>query len=73
MTLISSISGTRGTIGGKPGENLTPVDVVNFASAFGTWLTLRSRSRKMVIGRDARPSGPMVRDIVAGTRGGLGF
>lgn len=73
MTLISSISGTRGTIGGKPGDNLTPVDIVNFASAFGTWLTLRSHTRKLVIGRDARPSGQMVRDIVAGTLVGLGF
>lgn len=73
MTLISSISGTRGTIGGAPGDNLTPVDIVNFASAFGTWLTLRSRTRKLVIGRDARPSGPMVRDIVVGTFVGLGF
>lgn len=73
MTLISSISGTRGTIGGAPGDNLTPVDIVNFASAFGTWLTLRSRTRKLVIGRDARPSGPMVRDIIVGTFVGLGF
>ncbi|MEM7659523.1 MAG: phosphoglucosamine mutase [Bacteroidota bacterium] len=73
MTLISSISGTRGTIGGNVGENLTPIDIVKFASAFGTWLTLKSTSRKVVIGRDARPSGPMVQSLVSGALMGLGF
>jgi phosphomannomutase len=73
MTLISSISGIRGTVGGKVGDNLTPLDIARFAAAFGTWLTLKSDSRKVVIGRDARPSGPMVRDLVAGTLAGLGF
>ena len=73
MTLISSISGTRGTIGGSAGQNLTPIDIVQFASAFGTWLTLKSKSRKIVIGRDARPSGEMVQQLVTGSMVGLGF
>ena len=74
MTLISSISGIRGTIGGKISENLTPVDIVNFASAFGTWLSFRSGSNKrVVIGRDARPSGEMVKGLVSQTLVGLGF
>lgn len=73
MTLIASISGIRGTIGGESGENLTPIDIVNFTSAFGIWMTARSASRKVVIGRDARPSGPMVEQIVTGTLVSLGF
>lgn len=73
MTLISSISGTRGTIGGKPGENLTPLDIVQFTAAFGTWLSLKSDKRSVVIGRDARPSGQMVHQLVTGTLTGLGF
>ncbi|MEM7367531.1 MAG: phosphoglucosamine mutase [Bacteroidota bacterium] len=73
MTLISSISGTRGTIGGSAGNNLTPIDIVQFASAFGTWLSLKSESRKIVIGRDARPSGEMVQQLVTGSMIGLGF
>lgn len=73
MTLISSISGIRGTIGGKAGENLTPLDVAKFASAYGTWLTLKSDNRVVVIGRDARPSGAMVHAIVTGVLVGLGF
>lgn len=73
MTLISSISGTRGTIGGRSGENLTPIDIVKFASAFGTWLSLKGRNRKVVIGRDARPSGTMVQNLVSNTLVGLGF
>lgn len=73
MTLISSISGIRGTIGGSVGQNLTPVDIVNFASAFGTWLTLKSTSKTVVIGRDARPSGEMFRNLVSGALVGLGF
>ncbi|MEZ4776156.1 MAG: phosphoglucosamine mutase [Bacteroidia bacterium] len=73
MTLISSISGIRGTIGGTVGDNLTPVDIVHFASAFGTWLTLKSASRIVVVGRDARPSGDMVHHLVTGTLMGLGF
>jgi phosphomannomutase len=73
MTLISSISGTRGTIGGRVGENLTPIDIVNFASAFGTWLSLQAGERRVVIGRDARPSGEMVHALVSQTLVGLGF
>ncbi|MEO0899204.1 MAG: phosphoglucosamine mutase [Bacteroidota bacterium] len=73
MTLISSISGTRGTIGGKPGENLTPVDAVKFAAAFGSWLTFKNSSRTVVIGRDARPSGEMFQQLVSQTLVGLGF
>ena len=74
MTLISSISGIRGTIGGQVGDNLTPIDIVNFASAFGTWLSLkRSHNQTVVIGRDARPSGEMVQGLVSNTLIGLGF
>lgn len=73
MTLISSISGTRGTIGGRPGENLSPIDIVNFAAAFGTWLSLKGGSRRVIIGRDARPSGDMVQGLVSNTFIGLGF
>ncbi|HRO99041.1 MAG TPA: phosphoglucosamine mutase [Flavobacteriales bacterium] len=75
MTLIRSISGIRGTIGGAPGEGLTPMDVVRYTAAFGTLIgrrTQRERPR-MVLGRDARISGPMVRDLVCGTLVGLGF
>lgn len=69
MTLISSISGTRGTIGGKPGSNLTPLDVVNFAAAFSTFIIQQSGKDNptVVIGRDARPSGGWVSDLVSGT------
>jgi phosphomannomutase len=73
MTLIASISGIRGTIGGPMGDNLTPPDIVNFTSAFGLWLTTRSDSRKVVVGRDARPSGPMLESLVCGTLVSLGF
>ena len=69
MTLISSISGTRGTIGGKPGSNLTPIDAVNFAAAFSTFIIQQSRKENptVVIGRDARPSGGWLSDIVSAT------
>ena len=73
MTLISSISGIRGTIGGGVNENLTPIDIVRFTSAFGTWLSLKTNSRKVIIGRDARPSGEMFTQLVSGTLVGLGF
>jgi phosphomannomutase len=73
VALIKSISGIRGTIGGKPGEALTPVDIVKYASAFGSWILKKSGNRKMVIGRDARPSGPMVSDLVVNTLSGLGI
>ena len=73
MALLKSISGIRGTIGGVPGENLTPVDVVLFAAAFGTWLKKKSKSTKVVIGRDARPSGEMVSTLITSTLRGLGI
>ncbi len=75
MSLIKSISGIRGTIGGKVNDNLTPVDVVKFAAAFGTWLQ-RNHNRKnltLVIGRDARISGEMVNSLVTATLQGLGI
>jgi phosphomannomutase len=65
MALIKSISGFRGTIGGKPNENLTPIDIVKFASAYGSWLISQSTGRiKVVLGRDGRMSGPMVETLV---------
>ena len=75
MTLIKSISGIRGTIGGKPGENLTPLDVLKFTAAFGIWTKEKSKKEKctIVVGRDARISGPMVEQIVCGTLMGLGI
>lgn len=75
MTLIKSISGIRGTIGGRPGENLTPIDTVKFAAAYGTWLRSYSKKSnlKVVIGRDARISGDMVRNLVGATLVGLGI
>jgi phosphomannomutase len=75
MTLIKSISGIRGTIGGKVNEGLTPVDAVKFAAAYGTWLKNRSEgsSVKVVIGRDARISGKMISDLVISTLTGLGI
>lgn len=66
MTLIKSISGIRGTIGGRPGEALTPMDVVSIAGAFGMWLQNSGVSKKLVIGRDARISGEMVNQLVVG-------
>jgi phosphomannomutase len=76
MTLIKSISGIRGTIGGKVGDNLTPVDAVKFASAYGTFLKNNfndNRKLKVVIGRDARISGPMIHNLVMNTLLGLGI
>ncbi|MCB0494923.1 MAG: phosphoglucosamine mutase [Cyclobacteriaceae bacterium] len=73
MTLIKSISGIRGTIGGPAGNNLTPIDIVKFASAFGKWATQHHDSRKIVIGRDARPSGEMVSNLVSSTLIGMGI
>ncbi|WP_264559030.1 phosphoglucosamine mutase [Flavobacterium sp. N2270] len=75
MTLIKSISGIRGTIGGKVGDNLTPVDAVKFASAYGTFLKQNSNKEKLtvVIGRDARISGPMIHNLVQNTLVGLGI
>ncbi|OYX83192.1 MAG: phosphoglucosamine mutase [Flavobacteriales bacterium 32-34-25] len=77
MTLIKSISGIRGTIGGKVGDNLTPVDAVKFASAYGTWLKNANgkdnKNLKVVVGRDARISGPMIHNLVVNTLVGLGI
>ncbi|MCB9224890.1 MAG: phosphoglucosamine mutase [Crocinitomicaceae bacterium] len=75
MTLIKSISGIRGTIGGKPGDALTPLDAVKFSSAYGTWLKKRNAGKriKVVIGRDARLSGQMISNIVSSTLNGLGI
>ncbi|MBL7722597.1 MAG: phosphoglucosamine mutase [Chitinophagaceae bacterium] len=73
MALIKSISGIRGTIGGKPGENLTPVDVVKFAAAFGTIIAEGKQTTKIVIGRDGRISGAMVQQLVVNTLMGLGI
>ncbi|WP_428225269.1 phosphoglucosamine mutase [Flavobacterium sp.] len=75
MTLIKSISGIRGTIGGKVGDNLTPVDAVKFASAYGTFLkrNINKDKLKVCIGRDARISGPMIHNLVVNTLIGLGI
>jgi len=75
MTLIKSISGIRGTIGGKAGEGLSPLDVVKFTAAFGTIIKKRNAGQKItiVLGRDARISGPMVNQLVCGTLVGLGI
>jgi len=75
MTLIKSISGFRGTIGGLAGDNLTPIDIVSVAAAYGTWLKLKNPNQplKVVIGRDARISGAMVSSLVSNTLIGLGI
>lgn len=74
MTLIKSISGIRGIVGGKSGEALTPIDVVKFAAAYGTWVRRSNpQNLKVVIGRDARLSGEMVSRLVAGTLQGVGL
>jgi len=75
MTLIKSISGIRGTIGGVVGDNLTPVDAVKFASAYGTFLKNNSNKEKLtvVVGRDARISGPMIHNLITNTLIGLGI
>ena len=75
MTLIKSISGIRGTIGGAPGTNLTPLDAVKFAAAYGTWLKshVQTGIPSVVIGRDARISGPMIQNLVQQTLLGLGI
>jgi phosphomannomutase len=73
VALIKSISGIRGTIGGIPGDNLTPLDVVKFTAAFGTIISEKKKPVKIVIGRDGRISGSMVRDLVVSTLTGLGI
>ncbi len=72
MALIKSISGIRGTIGGLPGENLSPVDIVKFTAAYGSIVAKKARP-KIVVGRDGRISGPMVRDLVLSTLTALGI
>ena len=74
MTLIKSISGIRGTIGGQPGEGLSPIDLVKYAAAFAAWVKDSSGKQKptVVVGRDARISGPMVSSIVVSTLTGMG-
>lgn len=75
MSLIKSISGIRGTIGGKPGDNLTPIDAVAFAAAYGSLLLEQNPNQRntVVIGRDARPSGEMIQQLVQNTLMGLGI
>ena len=73
MTLIKSISGIRGTIGGKVGEGLTPVDAVKFAAAYGTLIKSKTNKNKIIVGRDARISGRMINRLVCNTLVGMGF
>lgn len=74
MALIKSISGIRGTIGGKPGDTLSPLDVVRFTAAYGTWLLSRAGdNKKVVIGRDGRISGELVQRLVISTLNALGI
>lgn len=76
MTLIKSISGIRGTIGGNVNDNLTPIDAVKFAAAYGSWLIKRNQNKSqltVVLGRDARISGKMISSLVANTLVGLGI
>ena len=73
MTLIKSISGIRGTIGGNTGDTLNPLDIVKFTSAYATFIAENGGKRRIVVGRDARISGEMVRSVVCGTLLGIGF
>jgi len=73
VALIKSISGIRGTIGGKPGDNLTPIDIVKFSAAYGTIISKGKKQTKIVIGRDGRISGAMVQNLVVNTLIGLGI
>jgi len=73
VALIKSISGIRGTIGGKPGDTLSPLDVVKFTAAFGSWLIENTGQHKVVIGRDGRISGPMVSTLVSQTLMSIGI
>ncbi len=73
MALIKSISGIRGTIGGKPGENLSPLDIVKFTAAYGSWIREKNMGKVVVIGRDARISGAMVSSLVISTLNALGL
>ena len=73
MTLIKSISGIRGTIGGNTGDTLNPLDIVKFTSAYATFIAENGGKRRIVVGRDARISGEMVRSVVCGTLLGMGY
>ena len=77
MTLIKSISGIRGTIGGRTGDTLNPLDIVKFTTAYAIFISggkgSEVRGKKIVVGRDGRISGPMVRDVVCGTLVGMGY
>ncbi|HEX8529602.1 MAG TPA: phosphoglucosamine mutase [Cytophagales bacterium] len=73
MTLIKSISGIRGTIGGRSGDALTPLDVVKFTAAYGAWLKSNNGPTKVAIGRDARPSGELINRMVTSTLQGMGI
>jgi len=73
LTLIKSISGIRGTIGGAPGDALTPLDIVKYTSAYAAWAVKKSGIKKIVVGRDARISGQMVNNLVIGTLQGMGI
>ena len=78
MTLIKSISGIRGTIGGHTGDTLNPLDIVKFTTAYATFIACQQpkadgKKPKVVVGRDGRISGPMVRDVVCGTLVGMGY
>lgn len=73
LTLIKSISGIRGTIGGIAGNGLTPIDIVKFTAAYGSWVINKTNLKKIVLGRDARISGEMVNNLVIGTLQGLGI
>ncbi|VAW26179.1 Phosphomannomutase / Phosphoglucosamine mutase, partial [hydrothermal vent metagenome] len=75
MSLIKSISGIRGTIGGKVNDNLTPIDAVKFAAAYGMWLKNQTQKEELtvILGRDARISGKMVSSLVGNTLVGMGI
>ena len=75
MTLISSISGIRGTVNGPNSTNLTPIDVVKYASAYGTWVNKRNKNKvsTIVIGRDGRISGPALLELVKSTLISMGI
>jgi len=73
LALIKSISGIRGTIGGKPDTALTPIDIVKYSAAFGSWVLEKTKNNKIIIGRDARMSGEMVNNLVVSTLQALGM
>jgi len=74
MTLIKSISGIRGTIGGKQNDNLTPFDIMKFAVAYGQWVKENNNEANLiVVGRDARPSGKIIESIIVSTMASMGF